>query len=377
VPPNSLDLAPVPLHHEDLERMVLSRADVGGLRGFEADPFRQGYHDNAELTSLEVAPPATCQDIERFGRIEGYGNAHVAADGSGRSLLFAVHLFWTPEGAVSWSDAFVRGLAAGAGGGGSTFRELPGGAGVAESVLIEHDGPVGTRTWASFVRGSIVAWIVDLHPGPTTTIDVPAAAAQMADRIDTVIEVAGDRPRHALDVAQLLSAPLPKIAYGDVAAAFDWDFFFGGCQDTAERGFIAGEQAAADAKRFGRLTGCTAMYAPAEATDADVVRVFSSIHVYREARGASAALAAAVSELEARGGLRSPVVGLADEAVVVATPAGGEAPADTRVLFRLDDLVAIVAIQGPAATGAEAGTQMVDLARQLDARIRGLLEPDG
>jgi hypothetical protein len=370
--PASLALTPNPFHHEDLERMVLSSSDVGGLDGFEPDIVRQGYHDNAELMSIEVNPSTTCQDIQQLGRIEGYGNAYTSyADG--RAVLFAVHLFWTPEEAAAWIEAFNGGLAseAAASSGAFSFEVVPSGPDLPDAMLVQHSGADGIRTWAILQRGPIVGWIVDLHRDQAT-IDVPAAVAMMAERIETVAGQVAGRARGGLDVAQLLSAPLPKTDYGTLATDFIWDPFFGGCQDTAERGFIAGGKAAADAARFDRLTGCTAMYAPLDAGTADVVRVFSSIHVHGDSTGASEALAANVEDQEARGGVRFTVDALGEEAIGISTPASGEFPADTRVVMRIGNLMTIVAIQGDAAVGQEDYVQ--DLATRLEERVNSLTE---
>jgi hypothetical protein len=372
-PTGELALPSTPFHHEDLERMVLTAADVGGLAGFEQDVFRQGYEDNAELSSIEVGPPTTCEDVLRLGRIEGYGNAYASADGGG-AVLFAVHLFWTAEEAAQWVDAFTTGLelAAEASGGGIAFAAIPNGLDIAEAGLYEHIGPEGTRTWAIIERGPVVGWIVDLHEG-AEHVDVPAAARQMAERIELVSADALARPPAGLDGARLLSAPLPRSAYGELAEGLDWDPFFGGCQDTAERSFIVGPQAIEDAQRFGRVTGCTGMFsAPGGATQ--VVRVFSIVQVHRD-EAPSGALAANVADVEARGGVRFEAAGIGDEAVGVAAPASsGEegGSADTRVVVHVGTNLLVVSIQGSSASGREA--EVVELARELASRVRALTE---
>lgn len=365
----SLDvrLAPVSFHHEDLERMVLDRGEIAGLEGLEQDLFRQGYHDNAELTSVEVNPPSTCDDLKRFGRIEGYGSGYT--DMAGHSVLFAVHLFWDDAGAQGWMDAFIAGLQASVGmpDGPRSVQILPPSPTAPDTTLIEHVGPDGTRTWALFRRGPIVGWVVDLHPEDTATIDVPLAAGRMAERVQAVIAETAARDRSGLDVAQLLSAPLPLAEYGARGNELVWDSFFGGCQDAVERGLIAGPQAEADARRLGRITGCTAMYEGG----ADVVRVFSSVNVYRDARGASESLAASLAELIARGGVRFTVDEVGDEAIGLVTPPGGDVThTDTRVVMRLGELAAWVVVQERE---GDATGDVLALARRLEDRIRALL----
>jgi hypothetical protein len=373
-------IVPIAVHHEDLERMVLSEADVAGLDGLDQDVVLQGYHDNAELPSVEVSPDTTCADIERLGRIEGYGNAYTSPAGD-RSVLFSVHLFWTPEEAHTWVDSFVAGLkkAADGSGGTITFREIPDGLSIPDAKLYEYRGPDGTRTWAIFERtpastgsfSSVVGWVVDLHPDGEGTIDVPAAAAAMAARVEAVGGEVAARPRRGLDAMQLVAAPLPMVEYGDLAAGFEWNSFLGGCQDTAERGFVVGPKAVADAQRFGRLTGCTAMYTP-PSPGGDVVRVFSFVHVYRDATGASGALAENVADQQSAGGVGFVVPLIGEESLGIASPGAGlTIPADTRVVFRVGELLAVVAIQGPAATGREA--YVIDLAQRLEERIRALI----
>lgn len=374
LPAGSLAPAPMPFHHEDLERMVLTREDVGGLAGFEPDVSAQGFHDNVEVTSLGPNPSTTCDDIRRLGRLEGYGNVFTNFN-DGRQVQFDVHVFWKDEDAASWIETFTAGLAAevAATGGEVRFEQAPLDVELADATLWIHTGGDGIRTWVFLQRGPIVGWIVDLHPDEATTIDVPAAAVLMADRIESVeAELAALAPR-PLNVAQLLSAPLPKAAYGDIAAQLQWDWFLGGCQDTAERGFIAGDEAREDAIRFGRISGCTAMYS-LPGTSGDVVRVFSSVNVHADADNASGALEANVASMEAVGGVRFAAAGVGDEAIGIATPAQpGESggPADTRVVLRIGSLMAFVSIQGPAAPDSQ--SYILDLGRQLDARIRAVL----
>lgn len=361
-----------PFHHEDLERMVLNKDDVGGLPGFEVDQVGQGYWDNAELQSIEVNPDATCEDIQRLGRIEGYGNFYSTFDAA--SVKFGVHLFWSESGAAEWRQRFVDGLvaAATASGGKVTVDVDPAGVGIADSVLLRHTGPDGVRDWAILQRGPIVGWVVDLHREGNPAIDVPAAAREMAMRIEAVSADVAGRARSGMDVAQLLSAPLPMVAYGDVADGFTWDSFFGGCQDIFERQFIAGAKARQDAITFGRVTGCTAMYVPPSisGSDPDVVRVFSNVTVYATTDGASGALEANITDQESRHGQRFSGRGLGDEAVGIATPGAGGSPADTRLLIRRGNLLLWVSFQGALAPDQRSFVE--DLARALDARVGSL-----
>ena len=374
-PTDELSIAPQPFHHEDLEQMVLAAEDVGGLAGFEQDVFRQGYHDNAELPAIEIGPDTTCQDTVRFGRIEGYGNAYASTAGTG-GVLFAVHLFWTAEEGAAWVDAFTTGLeaAAAATDGAVTFEEVPGELEVAGATLYRRVDSDGTRTWAFIERGPIVGWVVDAHAAEPT-IDVAAATELMATRIESVSTAVAGREPSGLDAARLLSATLPRSAYGELAAGLEWDSFFGGCQDAAERSFIVGPEAVEDAQRFGRATGCTGMFSSAGGVE--VVRVFSIVEVYRDGAGASGALAANVAGVEARGGSRFDAQGIGDEAIGVTAPgsAGEEgSPPETRVVARVGSLLLVVSVQGTRAAGQEA--LLLDLARQLDERVSELAAAD-
>ncbi len=354
--------------------MVLDAAEIDGLDGLEADIYRQGYHDNAELTSLEVTPPSTCADLKRFGRIEGYGTGYTNYANPPYFVLSAVHLFWDDAGAQGWMDAFIAGFRASVGtpAGPWSFRNLPSSFTAQDSTLVEHVGGDGTRTWAIFRRGPIVGWVIDLHPADTTTIDVALVAARMAERIESVIAQVAERDRSGLDAAQLLSAPLPLAEYGARGNGLAWNYFFGGCQDAIERGLISGPRAEADARRLGRLTGCTAMYEPAEEpAGAGVVRVFSGVGVYRDSEGASESLVASLADLEAWGGQRFAVAGVGDEAIGLVTPPSGDLTyTATRIVMRLGELVASVGID--ERDGADATGDIVALARRLEDRITSL-----
>ena len=366
-----LNVRPVGFHHEDLEHMVLGSADVGGLPDFYQDVERQGYHDNPELAALQPNDPGSiCDDAVRFGRIEGYGNVYDSAGGT-RMVLFAVHLFWTAEDAAAWSKAYTDGLAPAPGDTSYTFELVPAGLNIQDAALWIHTGRDGIRTWAIIQRGPVIGWIVDLHPEGSEAIDVAAAAALMATRIETVSAAVAARAPAGLDAVQLLSAPLPQSAWGDTAASLNWDPFFGGCQDTAERGFIVGEKAVADAARFGRLTGCTAMYAnPGQAQD--IVRVFSMVQVYRDADGASGALAAETADEKAQNAGTFDGVEFGDESIGFLT-SSATGPRDTRLVMRVGNLLAIVSFQGSVAP--ERIDYVLEMARLLELRLDAILAP--
>jgi hypothetical protein len=350
------DVFDVPFQLQDLEAMIPSSADVDGMIGFEDDLFSHGYHDNAELTSIVPNPSTTCDDLERFGRITGFGIGYARPDDPTHGVLFAVHLFADEAAAKAWPDALFGSMAASAGkpDGPTSFSvtqpgRLPDGA-----VVVERVGADGVRTWASVTRGQIVGWVIDLHPEGEPTVDVPHAAATLVERID--------------------EAPLPQSAYGERAAGLTWESFFGGCADAVERGMIAGDQARVDAERFGRVSGCTAMYAPGGAPTADgTVRVFSSVSVYETPEGASASLAATHAENEALGGADFEVSGLGDEVMGQITPVtGGDSSyTDTRVMLQRGPYAATAALHSTAPGNASA--EVIDWARALDQRMTEFL----
>jgi hypothetical protein len=369
------DVFDVPFQLQDLEAMIPSPADVDGMVGFEDDLFSHGYHDNAELTSIVPNPPTTCDDLERFGRITGFGIGYARPDDPTHSVLFAVHLFAHEAAAKAWPDAFFGSMAASAGkpGGPTAFTVTQPGGLPDGAVVVEHVGADGVRTWASATRGQIVGWVIDLHPEGEPTVDVPHAAATLVDRIDEVTAGVG-ADRAGPDAAHLVSAPLPQSAYGERAAGLTWDSFFGGCADAVERGMIAGDQARVDAERFDRVSGCTAMYAPGGAATADgTVRVFSSVSVYETPEGASASQAATHAENEALGGVDFEVSGLGDEVMGQITPVtGGDSSyTDTRVMLQRGPYAATTALHSTAPGNASA--EVIDWARALDQRMTEFL----
>jgi hypothetical protein len=269
---------------------------------------------------------------------------------------------------------FVAGMQSSVGAGNDPLldvRPLP--EGRPGDVLMTHRGPDGTRTWAMFVRGPILGWVVDLRPADQATIDVPVAAAAMARRIEAVeADVAARRPS-GLDAAALLSAPLGLTAYGEQYAGLAWDSFFGGCADAVERGLVAGPAAAEDARRFGRLSGCTALYAPGPAGgDGTIERVFSSVSVMATEDGASAAVAKGAADMHGLGGRPAGVPAIGDEAVAIVTPPGADRVyADSRALVRVGSHVLVVAIQDRE--GGDHQGEVGSLAASLASRLQRLL----
>lgn len=373
------DVVRVPFQLQDLEGMIPAAVDIPGLIGFEDDMFTHGYHDNAELNTVVPNPPSTCDDLERFGRITGFGIGYARPADSAHHLLISVHLFGDEAAAMAWPDAFFAPMAATARNPGGpesfTFEEL---AGLPDNTIVaEHVGADGVRTWASTVRGLIVGWVIDLHPEGEPTVDIAAAARILAEHIDAVTADVAVGAREGPDAAHVMSAVLPRSAYAGRGEGLAWDSFFGGCQDAVERGMVAGDQARTDAERFGRVSGCTAMYSPPAGRPAadGTVRVFSAVSVYGEPEAASESIAAGLAELEGRGGGSFEVPALGDEAHGLVTPvdAGESKYTDTRVVLRRGPYVGVVALHSTAA--ADASAEFIDLGTALDQRMRDFLEP--
>lgn len=364
--------AAVPFRLDDLEHVVLSRDDVGGLRGFESDMARHGYWGNGELGSMEVNPPSTCDDMRKHGRIIGFANAYDKMSRPARLLTFSVHLFFTEADARGWVDAYTNGLKASVGTSDGPKRfdarpldELGPGA-----VLADHDGPDGVRTSAMFVRGPIVGWVTDLHTG-SSNIDVVAAATTMAARIEEVSTDAKARATQAFDAARLLSAPLPLLDYDSRYAGLQWDFFFGGCADTEERASIVGEEPANRGAGFGRLTGCTNMYDPPQDATSSIVRVFSNVQVFNDAQGVSADIADRISRLPADKAERFEIAVGDDSVASVSPPHGDQDFTNTSVTFRIGNIEAGISIQDKDPRDAKA--EVTALAMKLRDRIEKLL----
>jgi len=362
------------LHLEDLEAMVLTEEDLRDLQGFKVDPFRHGFQGNAELPTIDVHPESTCADEAKFGRITGFGESLELPGGAERRVSTSVHLFATDDGAAAWSDAFDEGFLAVLGAEGRDrygTAPLPGGR--RDDLIATHGGPDGIRTWAMLVRGPIVGWVIDLNQDEAPTIDVAGAAALLADRIEGVEAEAVAEPRSGLDAAALVAAPLPLAEYGPRYAGLEWDPFFGGCADAVERGLVAGEDAEKDARRFHRISGCTALYAP-PASDpvGPIERAFSSVQVFASDDDASGFAAKVAADMERLGGRLGGPLDLGDEAFEVITPRGGDRDyVDARAIVRLGSHVLTVALQDrePANQPDEIAT----LAEKLTTRVQRLL----
>jgi hypothetical protein len=359
--------------------MIPSVADVPGLAGFQDDQFTHGYHDNAELITIVPNPPSTCRDLERLGRITGFGVGYTRPNDASRQVVFAVHLFGDEAGATAWPDAFFGPMAAAAGTPeGPTSFTMTRPEGFPEgAILVEHVGQDGVRTWASTTRGRIVGWVIDLHPKGKPTVDIAAAVGVLARRIDATVDATtGDRP--GADAAHVLSATLPLSSYGRRGESLVWDSFFGGCADAIERGMVAGDQARIDAQQFGRISGCTAMYSPAAggARPDGTVRVFSAVSMYRDPASASAAMAALIAEDKGVGGIPFAVPDLGDEAwglVIPDVDAGDMTYRSTRITFRHGSYVGGVTLHSTARV--DVSRELIDRAEELDARMTEFLGP--
>lgn len=361
---------PVPFRAEDLPRMVPAQEDLGpALAGFESDLIRHGYHHNAELSTIEVHPPDLCEDLERFGRMIGFGNGYETYEARPRRVLTAVHLFWDEEGAAGWAEAFVDATRweVGTPEGPSRFQvELLPELGPA-AWMVQHDGPEGTRTWAILQHGPVVGWVVDLHPGSAPTVDVLDAARVMGTRIEQVTTEATGRSRDGLDIAQLMSVPLPLAELGEPYAGLAWNDFWGGCTDLDEWAMIVDDTAVERARKFGVTGLCTGMYGPDGGSEGRHLQIWTRISVLPDSASADAFLTSQV------GGQSFEVSELSvDEAYGWVLPPGQEGdPWGTRVKLRRDRYVLEVGLNED--TGRDARAELVTIAARLDARLTALL----
>ena len=352
---------------------------VVGLAGWVDDMFSHGYYDNAELQSIVPYPPGACEGMKQSGRLTGFGVAYEPPDGGMHNVLFAVHLFADDAAAAAWSEGFLASFVPHAGqpDGPSAFSmDSPPGL-PDQAIVAEHVGEDGVRTWGSVPRGPIVGWVIDFHEQGQPAIDVPAALALLADRIEAISALATGEERPGADAAHMLSAPLALTAYGARGAGLTWDWGFGGCADAVERGLVAGEQARVDAERFGRVSGCTGMYSPDVPAAADgTVRVFSSVSMYASGEGASESMSALAAESDALGGLPFDPPILGDEGVgrfIAAVDAGDLTYASTRIAFRRGAYVASLGLHSTAP--GDASAEVAEWARELDARMTEYLAP--
>ena len=341
----------VGLRGEDLERMVLTQDELGpAAADFEGDPVTHGFHDNAELPMIEVGDPThACDDLAESGRITGYGTGLTAPPEERRRIVVSVHLFVDEAGATGWVDVLLERFRAQVGDGVESFEATPSDELGAGGFLLRHVGPEGIRDWALIRRGPLVGSVVDVHKAPAPTLDVASAAKALGAKIDTVVAGVGQRPPvDDLDVSAMKSALVPRAELGDRYAELEWDSFFGGCADAFEREAVAGEDELEDVRRYGRVTGCTAMYSPSESAlqrgdPGPVVRVFTAIHAFADATGASGYLQDTATELE--GGRAIDVATIGDETAAVVAPETDSGPRHTRVLFRVGKYVALAALQ--------------------------------
>ena len=370
----------VSLRGDDLERMVPTREELGEpVVGFERDGVTNGYHDNAELQMIEVNDPAhSCDDLAEFGRVSGYGTGLTSPPEERRRVVVSVHLFIDEPGAAGWVDVFIDRFRSQVGPGRvDEFQATPSDALGPGGFILRHVGPEGTRDWALLRRGPVVGSVVDVHHAAGGTIDVTAAAKALGDRIDAVRAEVGQRTTEAggdLDLAAVKSALVPRAELGERFSELAWDSFFGGCADAFEREAVADADELDDVRRFRRVTGCTAMYAPSEQamTKGDpgsVERVFTTLHVFADPDGASGYLGDTATELE--GGRAFDIEAIGDETAAASAPGREGGAPHTRVLFRVGRHVGIAALQEQ--TDDDRRSEVERIARRFHERLTHLL----
>lgn len=384
--PDGMAPEQLPLQAEDLVRMVLTREDVGaGIETFDDDIFRNGFIHNAELHQVEVHPDwqlhadafgfEHCAEFEDLGRIMGYARGWAAASEPPRSVYTSAHLFWDEQGAADWVEGWVDESRWGVGlpDGPSRFDLTPADDIAEGAWRIEHEGWEGVRSWVVVRRGPIVGWVVDLHPGTTTTIDVDAAARALVARIDDVMATAVTATGDSLDLASMMSVPLPLAAWGDRYAALDWNGDWGGCTDLDEWSLIVDDATVEWARQRGMLYLCTGMYGPDGAPEGRYLQVWTRISVFPDEASADAYLGDGTNTNPTAESF--DVTGLegVDEATgVVSAPSEDSDLWGTRVQFRRGRYVFALGLNDN--DPRDARDELVTLAQQLDDRFTALVD---
>ncbi len=100
------------LSENDLAIMVLPEDELGGeIAGLEIDADESGFSDSADTADDTLDPEDTADDIDRMGRVSGYGLGYsdpdLSALAEGEGVVFAgtsLDLFQDEEGAAAFLD---------------------------------------------------------------------------------------------------------------------------------------------------------------------------------------------------------------------------------------------------------------------------------
>lgn len=380
-------LASVPYRTDDLAAMTVPRSGLPKAVGsYQVDWYQYGYMDNAEAPQFAFAVPGLCAINRVSGRITGFSRGFIASD---QALATATDLFFGARGAHRWLTAYVEAVTSQAGS--SEFTKVsatslagPG----SDAVRLSFTGRDHShRTTLLFRQGQIVGEVIDAWaPSTQPALDIRATARRLDDRIRAWTRTANGRESTPVDAVIALSAGLPLAQLGDRYHRMVWDWYFGGCWDPQEAASQVGSRTErrhylTDAKRFGQLTFCRAMYVPPDDQEAvgGVTRVFTGGTLFLTAAGARDSIGETVRDWKARAGETrggtsyGPLVRFAPgdvgrNAVGLQQQAGDLTY--VRVLFRIGAYVAVAALVAGPVKGMRADVRR--WAGSLDRRLEHL-----
>jgi hypothetical protein len=371
------DLGPVPVGvaPQELQDLVLDRSTLGvDGDSWHEDLLLGSYQDNQELVEMQNLGSDGCRVLERSGRITGYTSAWFDFTSEERRIA-SVDLFSTPQGAKKYVDWMTHFLST------SVVEQHPKATAVTEPVdglgaaAVMVEVTIGKNESSRvIVRSGLLVGTVSAGgtPEQVDAADLKGLAAAQAARL-----VEADLSGQPYDAALLLSAPLPKAAFGRAYADFRWDWYFGGCVNKFE---LVGRssmpvETRADLARFGWLVSCYGMYeAEGQGSGADGSnRILSSLAVYGDPAMAKDALADGVAGAKrdvrtAKAATTFNVPGPPGAVGMVREVVDGDTTLlDTRVSFVHGSLVAAVAIRDPS--GGDHVDEVIALAASLAARL--------
>jgi hypothetical protein len=206
----------------------------------------------------------------------------------------------------------------------------------------------------------------------TSCVEAPPAPAPTSCQLQNRTPSSGP---HAVDAEDLRAIALPKGDLGADYSAFSFDWFFAGFETNEERArdkSVRPDQERKDLARFDRLAGYQEMYVPAGASAqaSPVVRIFTLVHLFRDAAGASGYLTTQAT-YEASGAFDLPALGEQANGFR-STGSGGQYL--TRVNVRRGQLMGTLGIN--RRDQVDVTGEAIALARKLDERMRRAMVGD-
>jgi hypothetical protein len=371
-------VTPVGIAPHELEALMLDAADLGvSGDGWSTDPWLGAWMHNIEVAVFDPPAEDTCEALARMGRVIGY-RATYSNETNGDQLTESVDVFLTEDGAASYVTWFATAMATTID---ATSRPVEAGDG---GLLITSSTANGDRRWVVFRSGTLVATIgFQGQSGHTPPAKLTQLAAALAARI-TGAAFTGI----PYDLAQLMSATVPKADLPRAFLPLGWDPVFGGCWDQAE--MIAQssdpEQTERDIATFGREISCLGMYSPDgecgvagcptpppdTGAPVGVIRVATGFSVLASPSSAQGLFDVTLARIEGSGAERFDVpdmpgaVGLRRHIVD-----GDIAEVDTRIMFVRGNLLALAYVYDR--TDSDHTADVIEMAKALDARIAAVL----